>query len=310
MIGPNEPFAGPVPRELAAYQQEPGQLATGSPGKTGYLRMGFERRGRRTVLADLERRAPLLVQQALYWDEGMPDMPCVFMISNAGGVLQGDRTTVAIHLGADAQAHVTTQSATKIHEMDANHAAQRQQIVLDERAYLEYLPDQTIPHRHSRFRTRTELVVHPTATLLYGEVLMAGRKHYRDGERFAYDVFSSRVAARRPDGRPLFVEQFVVEPGRDDVRLAGVMGGWDVFGNVLVLAPREHVDAIAGELPAGVSREPAWAASPSRLPHDAGIVFKVLGMEYEPVRDVIRRVWSTVRRDVTGHEVPRQFAWR
>jgi urease accessory protein len=310
MIGPDAPFAGPVPRELAAYQDEPKQLATGSPGKNGYLRMGFERRGGKTVLADLERRAPLLVQQALYWDEGMPEMPCVFMISNAGGVLQGDRNTVAIRLGPDASAHVTTQSATKIHEMDANHAAQRQEIVLEERAYLEYLPDQTIPHRHSRYRTDTRLVVHPTATLLYGEVLMAGRKYYRDGERYAYDVFSSRVAASRPEGRELFVEKFVIEPARSDVGLVGVLGEWDVFGNVLLLAPKEHVDAIAPQLPSGMDQSGGWAASASRLPNSAGLVFKVLGMEYEPVRDVIRRLWAVVRREIAGREVPKQFAWR
>lgn len=310
MIRPDEPFAGPPPRELAPYQDEPPQLATGSPGKNGYLRLGFERRGRKTVLADLERRAPLLVQQALYWDEGMPDMPCVFMISNAGGVLQGDRNTIVIHLGPDAQAHVTTQSATKIHEMDANHAAQRQEIVLDAGAYLEYLPDQTIPHRHARFRTDTRLVVHPSATLLYGEVLMSGRKYYRDGERFAYDVFSSRVTAARPAGAELFVEKFVVEPARGGLDLVGVMGGWDVFGNVLLLAPPDRIDAIVPQLPAEVDRDGGWAASASRLPHDAGLVFKVLGSEYEPVRDVVRRMWSVVRREIAGREVPERFAWR
>jgi urease accessory protein len=94
------------------------------------------------------------------------------------------------------------------------------------------------------------------------------------------------------------------------VGLVGVMGEWDVFGNVLLLAPKEHVDEIAPQLPSGMDQSGGWAASASRLPNSAGLVFKVLGMEYEPVRDVIRRMWAVVRREIAGREVPKQFAWR
>ena len=304
-----------VPRELAAYLDEPPQLPSGSPGKNGYLRLGFERRGPKTVLVDLDRRAPLLVQQALYWDEAMPELPCVFMISNAGGVLQGDRNTIEIRLGPEAQAHVTTQSATKIHEMDFNHATQTQEIVLGDRAYLEYLPDPVIPHRHARFLTTTRIEIAPSATFLYGEILAPGRKYHGDGELFAYDVFSSTVRAVRPAGTTgaaaeLFTEKFIIEPAGTGIRDAGVMGGFDVFGNVLVLTPPEHHAAIAAALPAEVNRAGQWAASCSRLPNDAGLVYKVLGMETEPVRDHVRQAWEAVRRETVGRDVPQQFLWR
>src|SRR5262249_30738910 len=81
--------------ELAPYQDEPPQLPTGSPGKVAHLRLGFERRGGRSVLTDLFRRAPLIVHRAIYWDEEMPGLPCVFIVSNAGGILQGDRNTIS-----------------------------------------------------------------------------------------------------------------------------------------------------------------------------------------------------------------------
>jgi urease accessory protein len=56
-------------------------------GKNGLLHLDFESRGERTILASLERRTPLLAQKALYFDEAMPDMACVFMTS--GCVLGG-----------------------------------------------------------------------------------------------------------------------------------------------------------------------------------------------------------------------------
>jgi urease accessory protein len=296
--------------ELAPYQDEPRQLATGSPGKVAHLRLGFERRGERSILADLFRRAPLIVHRAIYWDEEMPHLPCVFIISNAGGIVQGDRSTISIEVGPAAQAHVTTQSATKIHEMNANHASQMQEIVLHDNAYLECLPDPVIPHRHTRFLTDTRIAIAPTATLLYSEILMAGRKHHAAGELYEYDLFSSTVRGERPGGTQLFTEKFVIKPRQQSVRRVGIMGAFDVFGNVILLTPKRHADRIFEQVPAVVSLDERWAAGASRLPNDAGLIYKVVGMESALVRSKIREFWSIVRPEVVGARVPPEFAWR
>ncbi|MDB5543222.1 MAG: urease accessory protein UreD [Hyphomicrobiales bacterium] len=73
--------------ELSRFQDEPPQMKTGSVGKTGFLRLGFERRGNKTILAKVDRRAPYMVQRALYCDEGMPGLAHVFMITTSGCVL-------------------------------------------------------------------------------------------------------------------------------------------------------------------------------------------------------------------------------
>ena len=149
-----EALGASVP-ELAAFQDEPPQMKSGTVGKTGFLRLGFERRRRQTILANLERRAPYMVQRALYCDQRKcPVSACVFLITTTGCLLQGDRLALDITLGPRAQAHVTTQSATKIHAMDANYAAQTQTITLADDAYLEFLPDPVIPHRQRAVRQR------------------------------------------------------------------------------------------------------------------------------------------------------------
>jgi len=296
--------------ELTPFQDEPKQLPTGSPGKVAELRMGFERRGDRTILADLYRRAPLIVHRAIYWDEAMPTMPCIFIISNAGGILQGDRNSISVKLAPHTQAHITTQSATKIHEMDANFASQIQTIVLQEGAYLEYLPDAIIPHKHTRFLAQTRIEIDPSATMLYSEILMAGRKHYGNGELFQYDLFSSTVQATRPDGKALFTEKFIVTPHLNPVRQAGVMGKYDVYGNVVLLTPKHHADQIFEQLGAGFNVEEEWAAGASRLPNDAGLIYKVLAMESQVVRTKVRQFWSLVRGQVVGAKVKQEFAWR
>ncbi|MDQ8726984.1 urease accessory protein UreD [Bradyrhizobium sp. LHD-71] len=295
--------------ELARYRDEPKQLPSGGLGKNAFLRLGFRRSGRRTILAELNRRAPLLVQQALYWDEEMPLLPCVPIISNSGGILQGDRYAIEIDLDDGAEAHITTQAATKIHEMDANFAAQTQRIVLAAGAYLEYLPHPVIPHRHARFVTHTHIVIDPSATALYSEILLPGRKYYGGGEVFAYDLFSSLLHAARPDGAALFAEKFIIEPQASDVANIAVMGPFHVLANVLLLTPPVHAERIFEQVQPVLDMEHGWACGASRLPNNAGLLYRVLGMESQVVRAKVRAFWSLVRHEVKGNRVPDEFLW-
>jgi urease accessory protein len=299
-----------LPPELAPYQDEPKQLPSGAVGKSALLRLRFERRGDRSILASVERRAPLLVQRALYCDEGMPGLPWAFIITSSGGVLQGDRYAYELEVYAGAYAHITTQAATKIHEMDANYAAQTQQIILRDGAYLEYLPDPVIPFAHSRFHSRTDIRLAPSATLLYAEILMGGRQFYGSGELFRFDVYSSTVRAERADGAELFVEKLLIEPGRDDVSLAGVMGPFHVFGNVVLLTPKAHADRIFDQVGPLQRCDESWIGGISRLPNDAGLIYKVLGRETDTVKGKVRDFWAIVRPEVTGWPVPARFPWR
>ncbi|HET9968625.1 MAG TPA: urease accessory protein UreD [Streptosporangiaceae bacterium] len=282
--------------------------------QAGVLEMTFARRGDRSVLAHLHRAAPLLVQQALYWDEHMPGLPCVYVITTSGCVLADDRFDISIALEAGAAAHITTQSATKIHKMETGFASQVQRIDLADNAYLELLPGPVIPQRHSRFDGMTDAIVTESATLLTAEILQPGRKHHGDGELFEYDRYSSVLTVRRPDGTSLFCEKFTAEPGRFPVRDAGAMGGFDVFANVTLVTPAVHTARILEQVSdgAGADAHPAGAgimAGASLLPNDAGLVYKVLGIETQPVKAKIRAFWDLVRREVAGVPAPAIRPW-
>jgi urease accessory protein len=296
--------------ELDLYQDEPRQLPTGALGKDALLRLRFEARQDRSILSFMERRAPLLVQKALYCDEGMPGMPVVYIVSTSGGALQGDRYAMEFSVGPGACGHITTQASTKIHEMDANYVGQTQDITLEDRAYLEYLPESIIPFRHSRFHTFTRVRLASTASLFYAETLTGGRLYYRDGEKFLFDVFSSTVNAERLDGFKLFTEKFLLEPQRSTLSRLGVMGEFTMFGNVILLTPQEHSDAIHARVPAVWDWERKWAAGLGRLPNGAGLIYRVLATDSGLVRAKIREFLAVARPQITGFDVPSEFPWR
>jgi len=295
---------------FAGFQDEPPQMASGTVGKTGFLRIGFERRGDHTILAELDRRAPYMAQRALYPDPAMPDQAWLFMITTSGCVLQGDRLALEVALGPGARAHVTTQSATKIHSMDANYAAQTQSITLADGAYLEFLPEPLIPHRRARFLSETRMTIAPTATALYGEIVQPGRKHHHPDEDFGATLLSLAVEAERPDGEVLFSEKLVVDPARRPVRQTGVMGSFDVLGNVVLLTPGDVAERVHARIEAEVDLAEGIAFGSCRLPNDAGLIFKALGRETTQVRAKVREFWAIAREEATGAGLQPPFFWR
>jgi urease accessory protein len=297
-------------RELAAFQDEPPQMASGMVGKNGLLRLGFERRGTRTILADLDRRTPFMAQRALYPEQSLPDLAWLFIITTSGCVLQGDRMALEVNLGPQARAHVTTQSATKIHTMDANYAVQTQHICLADGAYLEFMPDPLIPHRRARFLSDTRLCLSETATLLYSEIIQPGRKYHHADERFGATLLSLATTATRPDGRMLFAEKLLVEPECRPVRQTGVMGPFDVLANVILLTPKDNADRVDARIGAAVDLEQGVAYGACRLPNDAGLIFKVLARETAQAKARVRDFWGIVREEITGTALPPPFFWR
>ncbi|EBK6854264.1 urease accessory protein [Escherichia coli] len=296
--------------ELAQYQSEPAQMRSGAIGKKGYLKLRFVKREQRSVLAEMERRVPSMVQKALYWDEEMPGLPCVTMISTSGCILQGDRLETDIHVERGACAHITTQSATKVHMMNANYASQTQKFMLEENSYMEFMPEPLIPHRNSRFITDTSISIHPTATAIYSEVLMSGRKYHHPEERFGFDVFSSRIAAYNLSNKELFVERYILEPKSESLDVIGIMQHFDIFGNVILLTPKEYHNRILTRIPARFDVEHQIACGTTRLPNHCGLIFKALGVNSAVVKAEIRKFWRVAREEILGITLPEKFIWR
>ncbi len=298
-------------RELKPYLAETKAMRLGAPGKFGMLDLIFELDDqKKSIMRHWDRRAPLIVQQELYFDEGMPEMPCVYILSAGGPNVDGDRYENRFTVRKNAYAFISTGAATKIAEMIYNFSALKQIFVLEENAYLEYIPEATIPCRNSRYITDTAITIAPSATLFYSEIYTGGRKYYNEGELFVYDLLSVCTQAHRPDGTPLFREKLVASPKEKNVRDIGVMHNYDVFANVIVLTPEKDAEAIYNQTQAFIDRDQELAVGISHLPNQAGLIFKVLGKETQPVKRIIREFGSVVRMQIKGKSLPEEFVWR
>ena len=150
-----------IPAEILAYKSNSQKLDE-KTGKIGIAQFSLEEdiKSKKTVIKEQSTKVPLFIQRAMYLEESIPSMAYIYVISPSGGILQGDRYRIDISLSNHAYAHVTTQGATRIYKMEKDFGTQMVNIVVDDGCYFEYIPDQIIPFRNSRFYQIVNLKVH------------------------------------------------------------------------------------------------------------------------------------------------------
>jgi urease accessory protein len=284
-----------VPPELLAYGSSLAQLGVGKAGKLGalVLRLEQDKSNGKTSVKEQYSRVPLYTQRALYLEEALSNMAYMYIISPSGGMLQGDRYRMDITLRNHAFAHITTQGATRIYRMERNYATQIVNIDVGEDCYFEYIPDQVIPYRDSRFYQEANLRVHDNATLLYSEIITPGR--VASGEYFDYDICYMKAIAKDHGGGLKFTDVAMLEPKKRDMKVFGVLSSHDVAGNMYIIT-KNKLQEINNSVNDALKDIPNVYAGATILPSNSGIGIRMLGNTASDVRYVIYEVVRIVRR--------------
>lgn len=149
----------------------PSDRALALPG-SGAADFVFHRRGGRTVLGHLFQRAPLRVLLPRTCE---PDVPVAVLLNTSGGLVGGDEMSVRVRLAPGAAAVVTGQAAEKVYRSTGRDCRMRVDLVAEDEAWLEYLPQETILFEGARLQRTTALDVAPPARVMAGEMLVFGR---------------------------------------------------------------------------------------------------------------------------------------
>ena len=267
-------------------------------GTTGMAKIIFScSRSSRTGIRELRTKSPLLVQRALYPDTKLPEMAHVYLMSSAGGVLQGDRIEIAIEAGENTLARITTQSATKIYKMDKGYAVQKVNMTAKKGSYLEFVPRQLIPFKSSRFFQDITINAASDSTVLYSETVSAGRT--ASGERFDFDICFLRIRALDPENRPLFSDVCCIEPSLDRKEtFERLFGGKSLWSTVYILAPNRGLAGMDKEIGDAI-RGSSMLAGCSLLPNDCGLLVRMLDDSIDRVEEMKSLVTEIVRRSTT-----------
>ena len=287
-----------IPKEIQDYESIVKQLGVGKPGKVGILDVELEDDGKgKTIFKKQYSQVPLQIQRALYPEKSLPGMAYLYVISPSGGILQGDRYRTDIVLNNKATAHITTQGATRIYSMNSNSASQILNITVGEGCYLEYIPDQIIPYKNSRYYQKVSLNVHDNSTLIYSEILTPGRVAM--GESFDYDICFLRTLCKDQENKTRFLENTKIEPKKQQLRDFGVLGEYEIVGTVYILTKKEVIE-LEDAINQAISNSESVVGGTSFLPDESGIILRILGSKTERIFDVIFEVLKITRKKALG----------
>ncbi|WP_262851035.1 urease accessory protein UreD [Mumia quercus] len=293
-----------VPHEVARFSGVPDTLPTGSPGKIGVLELEFARTGNGTELVQHYQKSPLQIMHPLYYDTARPDMPYTYLMSTGAGILQGDRLRTDLTFGPGTSAYVTTSAYTKVLRMEHDYAVAQVNVRVDDDAYVEYLPDPVIAFADARLYQRTHVTLAPSATLVIGETLVAGR--LASDERHQYTALAADLEVRRPDGSVVALDRVRLTPTDRDTGGLAVLDDHDVLSMLYVLTPRASVAEISELLHQALapSVEAGVVLGVSALPRDAGVWVRLLSDDTHLVLDAVTQAWRALRGLLTGIEAP------
>ena len=263
-------------------------------------------RAGRTRLVRSLTRPPLVVQRALYLDDAVPDMASIYLANPTAGVFQRDVLQVMVRVCAGARAHVTTQAATKLYAMPDGAARQDTRLLVEEGAFLEYLPDPVIPYRGARFSQVTAVTVAPGATLVWGDILVPGR--IASGEFLAFEDYQSRTTVLDAFRHPLYHEAFALTPSKRSPQRLGVLGRGRaaVLGTLLVVSDQIAAMSLRDGIREALTALQAVRTGVSVLPGGNGIGLKAMAEDVAPVRSALRIAWAEARRQCLGVDLPLQ----
>lgn len=296
-----------IPPEIEKYftESKPRVDKSDKSGKIGILQLelGKDSDTGKTVIRKQYSRVPLLTQRALYLEETLPAMAYVYIVSPSGGILQGDRYQIDITLGNNTFAHVTTQGATRIYKMEKNYASQIVNIRLEDESYFEYIPDQIIPFRNSRFYQEVNLNVHVNATMVYSEVIVPGR--VASGEEFEYDICYIKTVGRNHLGKARFIDTVKLEPKNENLRAGGILGNFKVVGTTYIVTKESYVKDLQYEISEQIKSVDSRgrrkiSGGTSVLPSRQGIIIRILGNSAEDVKKIMFDVVRIARKLIVG----------
>jgi urease accessory protein len=291
-----------IPLEIKRYIKG-SEREVEKTGKVGILCLKLEKDSAtgNTVIKEQYSRVPLFVQRAMYLEETLPAMAYVYIVSPSGGILQGDRYKIDIKLSNNTFAHVTTQGATRIYKMEKNYASQTININVEEESYFEYIPDQIIPYRNSRFYQEVNLNVHDNATMIYSEVIVPGR--VASGEAFEYDICYIRTVGKNQLGKARFMDVVKLDPKNKNLKTEGILGKFKVVGTTYIVTKESYVQDLQYEISErinGLRVKSTISAGTSILPARQGIIIRLLGNSAEDVKKIIFNIVGIARKRIVG----------
>ncbi|OAI53351.1 hypothetical protein AYO44_16045 [Planctomycetaceae bacterium SCGC AG-212-F19] len=208
------------------------QLAADGAGRIGGLRLELRSAHSGTSLASCYQQVPLRVLPLF---QNRADQPAlIYVLNPTAGLLDGDGQLIELRAGEGSRAVVVGQSATRIHPCLSGFATQQWRVSVADDAVLIVLPGPALPFQGCRYYQRAAIDLTPRATLVWGDIWLAGRYARADAsEQFQFATIVQDLTVQR-EGTLVYRDRFCWQGPWDAGKVAWHFGEWLACGALFV----------------------------------------------------------------------------
>lgn len=268
--------------------------ATAGAGRSAQASLVFAKGGGRTVLTRQVVPYPLHITRLFQLHPREPDLATLFLQSASGGLYRADRLGLDIAMRGEARAHVTTQSATVVHDTGASPAMQATRLDLASGSFLALQPDPFVLFPGAALALDTRIVLDRGARAIVTESF-ASHDPRAEGRPFGSVSMTLEIADR--SGRRLVAERAVVS-GEDFAGPSSPLGTYRAYGAMLILATEEALPDIDALHEATGATDCLGGAS--RLPNGAGLSLRLLAPDGGCLARGLEAAFSVAFRRLAG----------
>jgi len=274
------------------------------------LALGFEKRHDKTILASRRQRGPLSIQRPFYPEN---DVCHAYVLHPPGGVVGGDQLTIDINTAANANALLTTPGATKFYRSNGAQAIQLQKFSVAN-GCMEWLPQENIFFPGANCSLTTEIHLDESAQYIGWEIQCLGRPAI--SEIFNHGNLKFKTAVYR-DGKPLFLDRFIINNIKDLKGAAGLRG-LPVFATMLATIDARTVNYATSN--SALSDQILKIVRPfckgDKISGEAGVtlinnvlVIRYLGSSTAEAHRLLRNIWLEIRPLINQHKAVAPRIW-
>jgi urease accessory protein len=220
----------------------------------------------------------------------------LYLRNNSPGLFPRDRLNFDFNLAKNTQLYLTEQSATKVHPMAANAVAEvnyRWQI--GERATIEFVPEPLILYRDSALNQTTTIKIHPTANLFWCDLILPGR--LARGESYQFRSYHHVLEVSSDNDELWFKERIHLMGSSNPFSHHRLFASFPVLGNAIAIMPQIEVNLLKSTLDnLSISDREDFLVATSVLPHNRGVLIRVLATQTQKIRNYWHSVVAILRQ--------------
>ncbi len=223
----------------------------------------------------------------------------LYRMNTSPGLLAGDSIGMSIQLSEGAQLFMADQSATKVHMMPEAQATVNYRFEVGDRATLEFLPEPLILFADSTLSQTTEVIMHSTASLSLGEIILPGR--IARGEIYQFHQYLNRLRVKSPEGQIWFAETMKLLGKSNRFAQSALFASGAVLGSLILILPEDiatsaHLAALSAEIDSLAEADGSVDLASSILPGGRGLFVRAIAQTTREMQTCFKGAVNCVRR--------------